>query len=187
MLSLPDLDERARALGRSTAVALHVRSATLPAAARLDLATRFRLLAHCVLINDRADLVAPASADGVHLPGNGIPVPVARDLLGPAALVGRSVHHPHEARAQAALGADYVFLGPIWKTPSHPGVPGLGLEAVAEAKPARVIAIGGITPERAAACLEAGAWGVAAISALWLCDDPAAAVEAFLLSLSVQP
>lgn len=187
MLSLIDLDQRAGALGRCADVALHVRSATLPAVARLDLAARFRAAARCVLINDRADLVAPARADGVHLPAGGLPVPVARGLLGAEALVGRSVHDPSEARAQAALGADYVFLGPIWETPSHPGVPGLGLEAVAEARPARVIAIGGVTPERAAACLEAGAWGVAAISALWLCDDPAAAVEAFLLSLSSQP
>ncbi len=85
------------------------------------------------------------------------------------------------------LGADYVFLGPIWETSSHPGVPGLGLEAIAAARPARVIAIGGVTPARAAACLEAGAWGVAAISALWLADDPGAAAEAFLLSFPVEP
>jgi thiamine-phosphate pyrophosphorylase len=187
VLSLPDLDERARALGRYGDVALHVRSAALPVTARLDLARRFRAAARCVLINDRADLVPSAGADGVHLPARGIPVPTARDLLGPAAVVGRSVHSPREARAQTALGADYVFLGPIWETPSHPGVPGLGLAALAEAQPARVVAIGGLTPERAAACLAAGAWGVAAVSALWLADDPAAAAEAFLLSLGLQP
>jgi thiamine-phosphate pyrophosphorylase len=157
VLSLPDLDERARALGRYGDVALHVRSAALPVTARLDLARRFRAAARCVLINDRADLVPSAGADGVHLPARGIPVPTARDLLGPAAVVGRS------------------------------GVPGLGLAALAEAQPARVVAIGGLTPERAAACLAAGAWGVAAVSALWLADDPAAAAEAFLLSLGLQP
>lgn len=187
MLSLPDVDARARALGRYGNAALHVRSAALPGAARLDLAARFRSVARCLLINDRLDLVPSARADGVHLPASGLPVIVARRLLGPAALVGRSVHDAAEARAQAALGADYVFLGPIWATASHPGVPGVGLEAIAAAQPARVIAIGGVTPERTAACLEAGAWGVAAISALWLTDDPAAAAEAFLLSLESEP
>jgi thiamine-phosphate pyrophosphorylase len=187
VLSLPDLDSRARALGRYADVALHVRSDTLPGTARLDLAARFRSAAHWVLINDRVDLVPSARADGAHLPERGVPVPVARRLLGPAALIGRSVHDPEEAKAQTALGADYVFLGPIWESPSHPGVRGLGLDAVVNAQPARVIAIGGLTPARAAACLREGAWGVAAVTALWLSDDPAAAAEAFLLSLGLQP
>jgi thiamine-phosphate diphosphorylase len=99
-------------------------------------------------------------------------------------LVGRSTHGAEEARAAAADGADYVFLGPIWPTPSHPGRPGIGVESIRQAVPARVIAIGGVTPERAAACIDAGAWGVAAISALWLAEDPAAAAAELLLCLT---
>ena len=183
MLALPDYDARARALGRHRAVAFHVRSGTMPAAALLALAASLDPAERCVILNDRLDLVPAAGAAGVHLPARGLPVPVARRLLGPSALVGRSVHGPEEARAAYEAGADYVFLGPIWETSSHPGTPGLGLAAIGDAHPARVIAIGGVTPARAAACRDAGAVGVAAITALWLADDPAAAAEAFLLSL----
>jgi len=182
VLALPDYDARARALGHHRALAFHVRSGTMPAAALLALAVHLEPTDHCVILNDRLDLVPAAGAAGVHLPARGLPVAVARRLLGPSALVGRSVHSPAEARAAHDAGADYVFLGPIWETPSHPGAPGLGLAAIGDARPARVVAIGGVTPERAAACRDAGAVGVAAITALWLADDPAAAAEAFLLS-----
>jgi len=184
VLALPDFDERALALGLHRDVAFHVRSGTASAVVLLDWAARLAPAGRCVLINDRIDLVPAARAAGVHLPGHGLPVAVARHLLGPSALIGRSVHDPVEARAAHEDGADYVFLGPIWDTPSHPGMAGLGLAVIREARPARVIAIGGITPERAAACRDAGAFGVAAISALWRAGDPAAAAEAFLLSFT---
>jgi thiamine-phosphate pyrophosphorylase len=97
-------------------------------------------------------------------------------------LVGRSTHSADEARRALDEGADYVFIGPIWSTPSHPGGPALGPGALRELHSLPVIAIGGVTPERARECRDAGAWGVAAISALWRATDPAAVARAMLLS-----
>jgi thiamine-phosphate pyrophosphorylase len=73
---------------------------------------------------------------------------------------------------------DYVFLGNIWATASHPGRPFLGPGAIGRALPSRVIAIGGVTPETAPLAAAAGAVGAAAIRALWDADDPAAAAHA---------
>lgn len=135
-----------------------------------------------LFVNDRVDVAVSARAQGIHLPSSGLPVAVTREMVGPSMLIGRSTHSAAEALAADAEGADYVFLGPIWETPSHPDTPGLGISAIRESSEARVIAIGGITPERIGACLDAGAWGVAAISALWLAEDVATAAETFLLS-----
>lgn len=184
VLRLADLEQRARTLASTSAIVAHVRAGATTARALLAHATQLRTAGLPVLVNDRADLVPAARALGVHLPSHGIPVAAARGLLGTQSLIGRSTHDPDEARLAAADGADYVFLGPIWETPSHPGRPGLGLNAIRQAAPARVIAIGGVTPERAVACVAAGAWGVAAIRALWLAEDPGAAAAEFLLCLA---
>ena len=183
VLALPDLEDRVRSVVRFPPAAVHVRSDSLPGGRLLEVARRLRAWGAQIIVSDRVDLVAAGGALGVHLPARGMPVGTARRLLGPSALIGRSTHAPEEARAAWACGADYVFLGPIWETSSHPGQPSIGLDAIRQSAPARVIAIGGVTPARAPRCLDAGAWGVAAISALWMADDVAAAVEAFQLCL----
>jgi thiamine-phosphate pyrophosphorylase len=182
VLLLPDLDRRAAALASAGDLAFHVRG-RLPVPRLLDVARRFRSTGRAVLINDRVDLAAASGAAGVHLPAAGLPTPVARRLLGPEALIGRSAHDADEARDAFEDGADYVLLGPIWATPSHPERGPLGADAIAAALPAVVIAIGGITPERARVCREAGAYGVAAVSALWGTADPGRVMGEFLLSL----
>jgi thiamine-phosphate diphosphorylase len=184
VLRLSDLEQRARTLASTSGIVAHVRVGAGTARTLLAHAARLRTAGFPVLVNDRVDLVVAARALGVHLPSHGIPVAVARRLLGVHSLIGRSTHDPEEARTAAADGADYVFLGPIWETPSHPGWPGLGLSAIRQAAPTRVIAIGGVTPERASACVDAGAWGVAAIRALWLANDPGAVAAEFLLCLA---
>jgi len=92
------------------------------------------------------------------------------------------VHRAEEARTAVAEGADYLVVGNIDPTPSHPGRPGLGLAAlgalIAFGRP--VIAIGGITPARAAAVHAVGAWGVAVIRSVWDAPDAVAAAEALL-------
>ena len=186
VLALPNLEDRVRSLVRFPLAAVHVRSGSLPGGRLLEYAGRLRAWGAQIIVSDRVDLVAAGGALGVHLPARGMTVGTARRLLGPSVLIGRSTHAPEEARTAWKCGADYVFLGPIWETSSHPGRPGIGLDAIRRAAPARVIAIGGVTPARAPRCLEAGAWGVAAISALWLADDVAAAVDAFVLCLGGQ-
>jgi thiamine-phosphate pyrophosphorylase len=168
-------------------LALHARGPGLGGRALLDLAralgaarenTTSRLF-----VNDRLDVARIVGASGVHLPGAGFAIDDARAQLGPDVVIGRSVHSAEAARRAHAGGADYVFLGPIWETPSHPGTVPLGPDAIAAAAPARVIAIGGITLERVAVCRAAGAYGVAAISAVWRASNPGGVVREMLLSL----
>ena len=87
-----------------------------------------------------------------------------------------------EARAAIAEGADYLLLGAIFETATHPGQPGLGLDTLRSivALGVPVIAIGGITPERAQSVKDAGAWGVAAMRSLWHVPDSYAATMAML-------
>jgi len=186
ILALPDLAARAASIAGAGAVALHARAGAVDAARVIELARLLGETGAAVLVNDRVDLVREVGAAGVHLPSAGLPVEAARLLLGPDAIVGCSTHSPDEARAAHAAGADYVFLGPIWETASHPARPPLGPDSIAAAQPATVIAIGGVTPERAALCRDAGAYGVAAISALWLAADPGSAASEMLLCFRQQ-
>jgi thiamine-phosphate pyrophosphorylase len=139
-----------------------------------------RLLA----VNDRADVALAAGADVLHLGQDDLPVPVARRILGPHPLIGRSSHSPAQADAAASEpGADYFCAGPVWATPTKPGRPatGLGLLAhVAQRQPARPwFAIGGITLSRLDDVLAAGATRVVVVRAITEASDPAAAARAF--------
>jgi thiamine-phosphate pyrophosphorylase len=119
-----------------------------------------------VLVRGRPDLALAAGAAGVNLPEADIPVAAARSLLGADRLLGRSVHSLASAALAEADGADFVIFGPVFPTPTHPGAPGLGLQALAEVAHAvaiPVLAIGGVDAARGAACLAAGAAGHAAI------------------------
>jgi thiamine-phosphate pyrophosphorylase len=139
--------------------------------------------AHCLLlVSDRADVAVAADADGVHLGARSLPVASARRVVGPHVLVGRSVHNLDEAGQAEEEGADYVFLGPVFATPSHPGEPALGLgplrEAVLRAQ-IPVIGIGGITSDNVRLVAQAGGRGAAAIGAFFGTADPAESARAF--------
>jgi len=159
---------RAKALGTRPLLdlALAVRRLTVGHGARL-------------LVNERADLAIAAGADGVHLPADGLPVEVARRLVGRDRLVGVSTHSVAEAQAASAAGADYLVFGPVYETPSKRsyGAPlGLGMLAeVCRRVALPVVAIGGITAARAPEVRAQGAAGVAVIRALLEAEDPRAA------------
>jgi thiamine-phosphate pyrophosphorylase len=121
-----------------------------------------RLLA----VNDRADVALAAGADVLHLGQDDLPVPVARRILGPGPLIGRSSHSPDQSDAAAAEpGVDYFCAGPLWTTPTKPGRPWF--------------AIGGISLDRLDDVLAAGATRVVVVRAITEADDPAAATRAF--------
>lgn len=183
ILALPDLFERARVIAQAGDVALHVRSRVSCAKALIQVADRFAEIGATVFINDRADIARVVGAAGIHAPERGLPTPGIRRLVGERPWVGRSVHHPQQAVRAIDEGADYVFLGPIWATSSHPQTPPLGPPAIAAARPAVIIAIGGVTAERVPDCLRHSAYGVAVISALWDASDPASAAAELLVSL----
>jgi len=135
---------------------------------------RARGTATRILINDRLDVALAAQADGIHLPTHGLPVADVRQRY-PELLVGASTHNLEELRRAEEGGADFVVFGPVYETPSKKkyGAP-VGLAALAEAaRDARipVLALGGLKEENAAACLAAGAAGLAAISLFQSSDD----------------
>ena len=120
-----------------------------------------------IIVNDRVDIAVAAGAAGVHLKSNSLPAERVRDLAPPGWLIGRSVHDLDEARQVTASGVlDYVMLGTVFETLAKPGRQPVGLDVlrlVVEAVPVPVLAIGGITVERALAVAKCGAAGLAAI------------------------
>lgn len=184
------LVERAAALAAAAGprLAVHVRARTLGGAALLDLARRVAaaLEPHgaWLVVNDRVEVARAARARAVQLGRGGLAMRDVRRVA-PGLLAGRSVHDAAEAAAAAAEGADFVVAGPVHPTATHPGAPAAGPAVVRDAADCGlpVIAIGGMTPDAVPAVLAAGAWGVAAVRALWDAADPAAAARAFLAAL----
>lgn len=135
-----------------------------------------------LVIDDHAD-IALALGAGVHVGQTDLPVGVARRLLGPTAVVGATATTAAQARDAEAAGASYVGFGPVFATASKANPDSVkGLDGLAEAAAAvqiPVVAIGGITLERVASVLGAGAWGVAVLSAVVRADDVEAATAAF--------
>lgn len=188
--------DRLRALLEAGLPAVWLRAKTLDAASfyerALDARTATELHGAELWIGDRADVASLVAADRLHLPERGVPVSVARRVVGGTMSVGRSVHGVEAARAAVAEGVDHLVVGTIFPSPSHPDVEPAGpgrLAAVREAlagpgEPPTIYAIGGVDPDRAGAAVAAGADGVAALRALWESDRPEEAVGAFLEALA---
>ena len=136
-----------------------------------------------LIINDRVDIALAVGADGVHLGQDDFPIPVARKLLGPDAIIGGSAGDMEEAEKCLAEGADYIGVGPVYDTKSKTDAgEAMGIEnlrTIAEKIPLPIIAIGGITVSDMDELLNAGAHGVAVISSVCLSDDPEAAARRF--------
>ncbi|MBW3573761.1 MAG: thiamine phosphate synthase [Actinobacteria bacterium] len=140
------------------------------------------------LVNDRADIAAAVGADGVHLGADDLAVAAVRVLLGAEAVVGATCRDPESARRAEAEGATYLGVGPAFATSTKGGLPAplgpAGVSRVAAAVDLPVIAIGGVTAERVAVLLEAGAHGVAVAGAVFAAADPSAATAALLAALA---
>jgi thiamine-phosphate diphosphorylase len=187
LLALPELGILAAAIAAAgSAIALHARarggSAALLSAAALRMMALARPAEAAVFVNGRPDIAAAVGAHGVQLGGSDLAPADARRVL-PGGWIGRSVHTLEEAAVAISEGADFLVVGNIYETSSHPGRPAAGLSLITEtARLGRpVVAIGGITPQRAGEVRAAGAYGVAAIEGLWMAPDPAAATLAMLL------
>ena len=181
-----DLDDTARRLAEvgGANLALHARGRALSGLEHYDLSFRLSILPSPLFVNDRLDIALALNTTGVQLGVGSLPVSAARHLR-PAWWIGRSVHDLAEADAAKAEGADYLLVGPVYATPTHPDRAPLGLEPLRTI--ARLglpmIAIGGVTAARAHEVKAAGVHGVAAIRALWDAEDPAAAARQMLEEL----
>jgi thiamine-phosphate pyrophosphorylase len=140
-------------------------------------------------VNDRADVARAAGADVLHLGQADLPLGVAREIVGPARLLGLSTHNSAQVAAAAVSEADYFCVGPCWPTPTKPGraAPGLQLVRAAAAlgsdKP--WFAIGGIDAQRLPDVLEAGARRVVVVRAITAAEDPRAAAQQLRSALAV--
>jgi len=128
-----------------------------------------------VVVNDRLDIALTCGADGVHLRGDSIPPVRARSMVPQGFLIGRSVHGRDEALA-VAPDVDYLIAGTVFPTASKPGRIDLlgpsGLAAIAHDVHVPVLAIGGVTPERAGDVAAAGAAGIAVLGLFAEADRP---------------
>jgi thiamine-phosphate pyrophosphorylase len=133
------------------------------------------------IVNDRLDVALAIDAEGVHMGQDDMPVVIARRLLGPDRILGVSAGTVAEARQAQQEGADYLGVGDVYGTSSKADadIPiGLrGLSEIAQAVSIPVVGIGGITPQNAKAVIQAGASGVAVISAILGAADPKEAAQ----------
>jgi len=169
-----------------------LREKDLPAAERRVLLAELVALGQrydaAVMAHDDIDAVEAVGAAGVHLPRGSDPAAARRRL--PQGLIGVSTHSAAEAAAQLRAGADYVTLSPIFLTDSKPGYgPALGLDTladVAQAVPGPIIALAGIGPDNAAACLAAGARGIAVMGEIMRAADPETTVRLLLAAMAAK-
>ena len=140
-----------------------------------------------LIVNDRVDVALTVGADAVQRTGTSLDVKDMRDIAGRQLRIGASVHSLEEGLDAEQQGADWVVLGPVYDTPSKRayGEP-LGLDrlaAVVRRLKIPVLAIGGITPERAPEVMAVGASGVGVISGILAAEWPSEATQLYLKAL----
>jgi thiamine-phosphate pyrophosphorylase len=189
ILSRPDFLDKARAVLAvgGPEVALHIRGPGLEGRRVLEVAGALKGEAasagSLLLVNDRVDVALALDLPGVHLGQRSLPPGEVRELVGPDRLVGVSTHGQEEAVDGERGGADYLLVGTLYPTASHPEVLPGGLPRMTEVVQVTtlpLVGIGGITPMRVGEILQAGAHGVAVRGGVWNDSSPKAAVGVFL-------
>jgi thiamine-phosphate pyrophosphorylase len=157
-----------------------------------EVVARAREAGATVIVNDRADIARLAGADGVHLGQDDLEPAAARRILGGEAIIGLSTHSIEQVRLACRQPIDYVAVGPIFRTSTKETADrAVGTELVGQARTAvslagldtPIVAIGGITLDRARSVIQAGATSVAVISDLLAAGSPEARVREYLTAL----
>ncbi|MGA2481148.1 MAG: thiamine phosphate synthase [Spirochaetia bacterium] len=134
------------------------------------------------IVNDRIDVALAVGADGVHVGQEDMPASLARRLIGKDMILGVSAGSAAEAQKAVEDGADYIGASPVFATPTKPDAPPPlgreGLRSLCRAVHIPVVAIGGMNAGNAASMREAGAAGVAVVSAIVAADDVESAARA---------
>lgn len=175
---------RAAVAGGASLVQLREKECSTRAFVELGKAVIAVLAEHDVplIINDRIDVALAVGAQGVHIGQSDMPYPQARAILGPRAIIGLSVETPEQALEANQFDVDYLGLSPVFATATKTDLPPhLGLQGVEEIRALsrhQLIAIGGINSANAKEVINAGAHGLAVVSALCSAPDPkTAAIE----------
>jgi thiamine-phosphate pyrophosphorylase len=184
----------AEACFRGGARLLQIRAKAMASGELLALTDRIvaagRAVDAAVIVNDRADIARMAGAAGVHVGQTDLPVAATRAIVGAGALVGVSTHDRRQVDEALASGASYVAVGPIFATGTKDtGYTARGLDLVryASGRGTPIVAIGGITLDRASEVVEAGASAVAVIADILGGGDAEGRVRAFHARLPPQP
>ncbi len=138
------------------------------------------------ILNDRPDLALALKADGVHLGQEDAPISLARQLLGPTALIGQSTHDPEQAERAVADGADYIGVGPVYATPTKAGRLPVGLDYVRYcSQNIRIpgFAIGSMDAATIPSVQAVGAKSVAVVRAIMEAADPKTVTQNLLRQL----
>ncbi len=157
---------------------VQVREKDLPGAWLLELANAFKDAVGeraAVLLNERVDVAEAAGVSGVQLGEEALGVAAARRILGDGCLVGRSVHSLTAAEEAEIQGADFLIVGTMYSTRSHPGALPAGPELMRNISShchVPLIGIGGINESNLGEVLRAGASGVAVITSILNSDNP---------------
>ena len=170
-----------------SAMALHIRTRRIPVRKLFDSVCRLSRMSRdtgtLLVVNDRVDVALAAGAGGVHLREDSLPAGLVRKIAGTGLRMGRSIHAPEQASGLRRRDLDYLVLGAVYPTRSHPGRPAIGPEAVTRAVEGGdlpVVAVGGVTPARVPALLSRGAYGAMVLSGVWRAPDPQRAVKRYL-------
>lgn len=157
---------------------------------RLEMAQKLCELCHkydaLFIVNDRVDIALEVDADGVHLGQQDVPISLARRILGPNKIIGRSTTNPQEMAKAIAEKADYIGVGPVYATPTKPDKQPAGLDYVkyaAETSPIPWFAIGGIDENNVTEVMASGATQVAVVRAIMEADNPQKATQKLLKKL----
>jgi thiamine-phosphate pyrophosphorylase len=149
-----------------------------------DLVVWLKPYGSSLIVNDRPDIAVLAGAAGVHIGQEDLDPEQARAVAGEEMWIGTSTHNLEQFRAAAASSADYIAIGPIFATTSKANPdPVVGLELIRQARPLTekpLVAIGGITLERAASVIAAGADSVAVIRDVLCAEKPGEQARRYL-------
>lgn len=166
---------------------LQYREKNLPYSSRTSTAKQLKSLCKkfqsTLIINDDLEIAVAVGADGVHLGQEDASLEKARNRLGPGAIIGVTVRNVAQAVKAEKMGADYIGLGPIYKSSTKQPVNPLGLHIirlVREQVKIPIFAIGGISLEKVKEVMEAGASGIAVISGILASPNIGERVRAFL-------
>jgi len=168
---------------------VQLREKDLPGGRLLELAQQIKEAINdsaLLIINERVDVAAAVSADGVQLGEEALPIFEARNILGPDTLIGRSVHSLAGALRTKEQDADFLLVGTMFASRSHPGEKPVGPELVRQIKTqcsVPLIGIGGIEAGNTRHVINAGANGVAVISSILASRDPKEAARQIKLAI----
>jgi len=172
-------------------VALHLRGPRTSARFLYSLAETLKVPANragvALLSNDRLDLTLVLDLPGAHLGQRSVPPAFARKIMGPRRLLGLSVHGWREAAKGLERDLDFLLVGTLYPSPSHPERRAGGLGLIAEVKGVLdlpLLGIGGVSRDRVGGILAAGAHGIAVKGGIWDSPDPAGALRGYLEALA---